>query len=134
MTAQWQSERDKLASARDLKEQLDRARAELEIAKREGDLAKAGELSYGVIPGLEKQLTEAEQAEEDGVMVEEAVRPEQIAQVVERWTGIPTAKMLEGEREKLLGMEDGLAQARHRAERRRQGRGQCRAPRARGAQ
>jgi ATP-dependent Clp protease ATP-binding subunit ClpB len=110
MTAQWQSERDKLASARDLKEQLDRARIELDNAKREGDLAKAGELSYGVIPQLEKQLAEAEEAEsDDGVMVEEAVRPEQIAQVVERWTGIPTAKMLEGEREKLLSMEDGAA-------------------------
>ncbi|MEQ9258227.1 MAG: ATP-dependent chaperone ClpB [Roseovarius sp.] len=108
MTAQWQSERDKLASARDLKEQLDRARIELDHAKREGNLARAGELSYGVIPQLEKQLSEAEQAEEDGMMVEEAVRPEQIAQVVERWTGIPTAKMLEGEREKLLGMEAGL--------------------------
>ena len=108
MTAQWQAERDKLASARDLKEQLDRARAELDIAKREGNLAKAGELSYGVIPQLEKQLAEAEQQSDDDVMVEEAVRPEQIAQVVERWTGIPTAKMLEGEREKLLGMEDNL--------------------------
>ena len=108
MTAQWQAERDKLAGARDLKEQLDRARIELDHAKREGDLAKAGELSYGVIPGLEKQLAEAESAEADGVMVEEAVRPEQIAQVVERWTGIPTAKMLEGEREKLLGMEENL--------------------------
>ncbi|RBI76110.1 ATP-dependent chaperone ClpB [Roseovarius sp. TE539] len=109
MTAQWQAERDKLASARDLKEQLDRARIELDHAKREGDLARAGELSYGVIPQLEKQLSEAEVAEEEGgVMVEEAVRPEQIAQVVERWTGIPTAKMLEGEREKLLGMEDNL--------------------------
>ncbi|SEM28098.1 ATP-dependent Clp protease ATP-binding subunit ClpB [Roseovarius tolerans] len=108
MTAQWQAERDKLASARDLKEQLDRARAELDIAKREGNLAKAGELSYGVIPQLEKQLSEAEQQGDDDVMVEEAVRPEQIAQVVERWTGIPTAKMLEGEREKLLGMEDNL--------------------------
>ncbi|WP_338549931.1 ATP-dependent chaperone ClpB [Roseovarius phycicola] len=108
MTAQWQAERDKLAGARDIKEQLDRARIELEHAKREGDLAKAGELSYGVIPGLEKQLANAEQAEETGVMVEEAVRPEQIAQVVERWTGIPTAKMLEGEREKLLGMENKL--------------------------
>ncbi|KJZ24781.1 ATP-dependent chaperone ClpB [Tritonibacter mobilis] len=108
MTAQWQAERDKLASARDLKEQLDRARAELDIAKREGNLAKAGELSYGVIPGLEKQLSEAEQKEEQGLMVEEAVRPEQIAAVVERWTGIPTSKMLEGEREKLLRMEDGL--------------------------
>ncbi len=109
MTAQWQAERDKLASARDLKEQLDRARIELDHAKREGNLARAGELSYGVIPQLEKQLAEAEQAEEEGdVMVEEAVRPEQIASVVERWTGIPTAKMLEGEREKLLSMEDNL--------------------------
>eukprot|EP00933_Yihiella_yeosuensis_P027789 TRINITY_DN21647_c0_g1_i2.p1 TRINITY_DN21647_c0_g1~~TRINITY_DN21647_c0_g1_i2.p1 ORF type:complete len:669 (-),score=27.61 TRINITY_DN21647_c0_g1_i2:286-2250(-) len=108
MTAQWQAERDKLASARDIKEQLDRARAELDIAKREGNLAKAGELSYGVIPQLEKQLGEAEAQEETGVMVEEAVRPEQIAAVVERWTGIPTSKMLEGEREKLLRMEDDL--------------------------
>ncbi len=108
MTASWQAERDKLASARDLKEQLDHARAELEIAKREGNLAKAGELSYGVIPGLEKQLSEAEEQEEQGMMVEEAVRPEQIAAVVERWTGIPTAKMLEGERDKLLRMEDEL--------------------------
>ncbi|MFX0546105.1 ATP-dependent chaperone ClpB [Roseovarius sp. S1116L3] len=108
MTAKWQAERDKLAGARDIKEKLDRARIDLDHAKRAGDLAKAGELSYGVIPGLEKQLAEAEQSEEDGVMVEEAVRPEQIAQVVERWTGIPVAKMLEGEREKLLGMEAGL--------------------------
>jgi ATP-dependent Clp protease ATP-binding subunit ClpB len=107
LTAKWQAGRDKLASARDLKEQLDLARADLEIAKREGNLAKAGELSYGVIPGLEKQLSEAEESEGD-VMVEEAVRPEQIAAVVERWTGIPTSKMLEGEREKLLRMEDDL--------------------------
>ena len=108
MTAKWQAERDKLASARELKEQLDKARAELEIAKREGNLAKAGELSYGVIPQLEKQLSEAEKAEDNGMMVEEAVRPEQIAAVVERWTGIPTSKMLEGERDKLLRMEEGL--------------------------
>ncbi len=107
MTAKWQAERDKLASARDVKEQLDRARAELEIAKREGNLGKAGELSYGVIPQLEKQLSEAEDQDDD-VMVEEAVRPEQIAGVVERWTGVPTSKMLEGEREKLLRMEEGL--------------------------
>ncbi|MBS8226303.1 ATP-dependent chaperone ClpB [Vannielia litorea] len=107
MTAQWQAERDKLDSARELKEQLDHARAQLEQAKREGNLAKAGELSYGVIPGLEKQLAEAEASESD-VMVEEAVRPEQIAEVVERWTGIPTARMLEGEREKLLRMEDEI--------------------------
>ena len=107
LTARWQAERDKLASARDIKEQLDHARAALDIAKREGNLAKAGELSYGVIPQLEAQLREAEEAESD-VMVEEAVRPEQIAGVVERWTGIPTSKMLEGERDKLLRMEDQL--------------------------
>ena len=106
MTAKWQSERDKLEGARTLKERLDKARAELEQAKRDGDLAKAGELSYGVIPGLEKELLEAE--DQDEMMVEEAVRPEQIAQVVERWTGIPTSKMLEGEREKLLRMEDEI--------------------------
>ena len=107
MTARWQSERDKLEGARELKEQLDRARAELDIAKRDGDLAKAGELSYGVIPSLEKKLAEAEASEND-VVVEEAVRPEQIAQVVERWTGIPTSKMLEGERDKLLRMEEAI--------------------------
>ncbi len=107
MTARWQAERDKLAGARDIKEKLDRARADLEIAKREGNLAKAGELSYGVIPSLERDL-EAAEKQEDDVLVEEAVRPEQIASVVERWTGIPAGKMLEGEREKLLGMEEKL--------------------------
>ena len=108
MTAKWQAERDKLASARDLKEQLDRARADLEIAKREGNLARAGELSYGIIPQLEKQLSDAENREDEGMMVAETVRPEQIASVVERWTGIPMSKMLEGEREKLLRMEEEL--------------------------
>ena len=107
MTAQWQAERDKLASARDLKEKLDHARAELEIAKRESNLGRAGELSYGVIPELERLLVEAEGAESE-TMVAEAVRAEQIASVVERWTGIPTSKMLEGDREKLLRMEDHL--------------------------
>jgi len=107
LTAKWQAERDKLEGARELKEHLDRARAELDIAKRDGNLARAGELSYGVIPGLEKKLDEAENTEAEA-MVEEAVRPEQIAQVVERWTGIPTSKMLEGERDKLLRMEDDL--------------------------
>jgi ATP-dependent Clp protease ATP-binding subunit ClpB len=107
LTARWQAERDTLTSAREAKEHLDRARAELEHAKRDGNLARAGELSYGIIPGLEKQLAEAD--DRDGVgMVSEAVRPEQIAQVVERWTGIPTTKMLEGEREKLLRMEEEL--------------------------
>ncbi len=78
-------------SAASLKEQLDRARAELDQAKREGNLAKAGELSYGIIPGLEKKLAEAE-AREGDALVAEAVRPEQIAEVVERWTGIPTSQ------------------------------------------
>jgi ATP-dependent Clp protease ATP-binding subunit ClpB len=107
MTATWQAERDKLAGARDIKEKLDRARADLDIAKRDGNLAKAGELSYGVIPELERELVEAESREE-GMMVEEAVRPDQIASVVERWTGIPAGKMLEGERDKLLRMEEQL--------------------------
>ena len=107
MTTKWQTERDQLEAARDLKEQLDRARADLDHAKREGNLAKAGELSYGIIPGLVKQLAEAE-ARESEALVAEAVRPEQIAEVVERWTGIPTTKMLEGEREKLLRMEEAL--------------------------
>ena len=107
MTAQWQAERDKLAGARDIKEKLDHARADLDIAKREGNLARAGELSYGVIPQLERDLEEAE-GREDDMLVEEAVRPDQIASVVERWTGIPAGKMLEGERDKLLRMEDQL--------------------------
>ncbi|MEP2891900.1 ATP-dependent chaperone ClpB [Tateyamaria sp.] len=107
MTAQWQAERNKMASARDIKEQLDHARAALDIAKREGNLGRAGELSYGVIPEFERKLAEAEGVEGDA-MVAEAVRPEQIASVVERWTGIPVAKMLEGERDKLLRMEDEL--------------------------
>ncbi|MDO5528415.1 MAG: ATP-dependent chaperone ClpB [Paracoccus sp. (in: a-proteobacteria)] len=110
MTARWQGERDKLEGARGLKERLERARAELDQAKREGNLTRAGELSYGIIPGLEKELAETEASEDGagGLMVEEAVGPEQIAEVVERWTGIPTSKMLEGEREKLLAMESVL--------------------------
>nr|MBP9951150.1 AAA family ATPase [Cypionkella sp.] len=107
MTAKWQDERDKLEAAREVKEHLDRARAELDQAKRDGNLGRAGELSYGIIPGLEKKLVEAE-AREGDLLVSESVRPEQIAEVVERWTGIPVAKMLEGEREKLLRMEDEL--------------------------
>jgi ATP-dependent Clp protease ATP-binding subunit ClpB len=107
MTAKWQAERDKLASARDIKEKLEQARNDLTHATRTGDYARAGELQYGVIPQLEKELSAAESAE-DGMMVEEAVRPEQIAQVVERWTGVPTTKLLEGEREKLLRMEEEL--------------------------
>ena len=106
LTSQWQSERSKLETARHLKEALERVRADLDFAKRDGNLAKAGELSYGIIPNLEKKLADAEAAESK--MVEEAVRPEQIASVVERWTGIPTSKILEAERDKLLRMEDEL--------------------------
>lgn len=107
MTAKWQSERDRLEASRTLKESLDRGRAELDQAKRDGNLARAGELSYGIIPALEKKLAESE-AREGDALVSEAVRPEQIAEVVERWTGIPTSKMLEGERDKLLRMEDEI--------------------------
>ena len=108
LTAQWQSERDKMADAREIKEKLETARANLDAAKRDGNLAKAGELSYGIIPQLEKELHLVELENEEGQIVKEAVVFEQIAQVVERWTGVPTSKMLEGEREKLLKMEDKL--------------------------
>ncbi|MEI6098193.1 MAG: ATP-dependent chaperone ClpB [Alphaproteobacteria bacterium] len=107
MTAKWQAERAALEASRDVKEQLERARAELEQVKREGNLGRAGELSYGIIPGLERKLGETE-AREGDALVSEAVGPEQIAEVVERWTGIPTSKMLEGDREKLLKMEEEL--------------------------
>ena len=107
MTATWQNERDMLEAARGLKEKLERARADLDAAKRTGDFAKAGELQYGTIPETERELAEAE-AREAEKLVSDAVRPEQIAEVVERWTGIPTTRMLEGEREKLLRMEEGL--------------------------
>jgi len=108
MTARWKAERDKLKGAADIKDRLDQARGELDSAKRQGNLAKAGELAYGIIPGLERELGEAE-AKGGQAMVEEAVTPEQIAQVVERWTGIPVDRMLEGEREKLVRMEEELA-------------------------
>lgn len=107
MTARWQAERDTLQSVRDLKERLDRARLDLDAAKRAGDLSKAGELAYGVIPDLEKELSKA--AEREDLMVEEAVTETHIAAVVARWTGIPVNKMLEGEREKLLRMEGALS-------------------------
>ncbi len=110
MTARWQAERDKMAGARDIKEELDKARAELDQAMRAADHAKAGELTYSIIPNLEARLADAEAAENQAtdLMVEEAVMPEHIASVVERWTGIPMDKMLEGEREKLLKMETEL--------------------------
>ena len=108
LTAKWQAERDELAGARDLKEQLEKARADLDIAKRAGNLVNAGELSYSIIPKLEKQISKVEDKAAEGKMVEETVLPDQIASVVERWTGIPTTKILESEREKLLRMEDVL--------------------------
>ena len=107
MTAQWRAEKDKLAGAQKLKEQLDQARAELDIVQRRGDWSRAGELTYGVIPELERKLKEVESAEA-GRMLEEAVTEEHIAAVVSRWTGIPVDKMLSGEREKLLNMEQNL--------------------------
>jgi ATP-dependent Clp protease ATP-binding subunit ClpB len=107
LTAQWRAEKDKLAGAQKLKEQLDQARAELEIVQRRGDWSRAGELTYGVIPELERKLKEVESAEA-GRMLEEAVTEEHIAGVVSRWTGIPVDKMLSGEREKLLAMEQNL--------------------------
>ena len=109
LTAQWKSAKDKLADAQKVKEQLDKARHELEIAQRKGELARAGELSYGVIPELEKKLKAAENIELSGSRgVKEEVMPEDIAAVVSRWTGIPIDKMLEGDRAKLLRMEEEL--------------------------
>ncbi|MEC3912754.1 ATP-dependent chaperone ClpB [Sphingobium sp. CR2-8] len=107
LTTRWQSEKDKIAGEAKVKEQLDAARLELEQAQRAGDLAKMSELSYGTIPALEKRLAEAETASE-GAMLREEVTAEDIAGVVARWTGIPVERMLTGEREKLLAMEDTL--------------------------
>ena len=112
LTARWQSEKEALASATQVKEEMDRMRQELIDAERRGDLGRASELKYGVIPELEKKLAAAEQSQDqEGVnsgLVQEVVDAETIAQVVSKWTGIPVDKMLEGEREKLLKMEDVL--------------------------
>ncbi len=107
LTTRWQNERDKIEAEGKLKEQLDAARLELEQAQREGDLAKAGELSYGRIPELEKQLADA-QGQAANAMLREEVTEEDIASVVSRWTGVPVDKMMAGEREKLLAMEEIL--------------------------
>ena len=104
LTQRWQAEKDKISAEAKIKEQLDTARIELEQAQRSGDLAKAGELQYGTIPGLERQLSEAESAA-GNAMLREEVTAQDIASVVSRWTGIPVDKMLEGERDKLLNME-----------------------------
>jgi len=107
LTARWQAEKSRLGEVQSLKEQLDHARYELQVAQRQGDLARAGEIAYGRIPGLERQLQEAEAATEQE-MVQEAVTETDIAQVVARWTGVPVDRMLEGERAKLLQMETKL--------------------------
>lgn len=113
LTARWQAEKDKIHGSQKIKEELESARAELERAQRDGDLQRAGELAYGQIPDLEKRLGEAHGAANAGddapnTLLREEVRADDIAAVVSRWTGIPVDKMMEGEREKLLSMEDGL--------------------------
>jgi ATP-dependent Clp protease ATP-binding subunit ClpB len=107
MTARWKAEKEKVGQSAQAREALDRLRAELEQAQRRGDLQRASEILYGQIPLLEKQLAEEETARAD-TLTPEVVDAEQIAQVVSRWTGVPVEKMLEGEREKLLRMEDQL--------------------------
>ncbi len=109
LTAKWQAEKGKLADVQALKEQLEQSRHELEVAQRQGDLAKAGEIAYGRVPELERKLAEAEEGSAQE-MVQEAVTDADIAAVVSRWTGVPVDKMLEGEREKLLQMEAKLHQ------------------------
>ena len=113
LTARWQSEKQKLGLAADIKKQLDDARNELASAQRKGEFQRAGELAYGVIPGLEKQLLAAEDKGDKASadLVQEVVTPDHIAHIVSRWTGIPVDKMLEGERDKLLRMEDELAKS-----------------------
>ncbi|MCB5174367.1 MULTISPECIES: ATP-dependent chaperone ClpB [Microvirga] len=109
ITARWKAEKDKLGTAAELKKKLDEARNQLASAQRAGDWAKAGELSYGIIPGLEKELADIEARADGAGLMEEAVTPDHVAGVVSRWTGVPVDKMLEGEREKLLQMEQELA-------------------------
>ncbi len=108
LTARWNAEKDKLGNAQKLKEQLETARNELANAQRRGEYQRAGELTYGVIPDLEKKLVETE-AKASTALVNEEVTANDIAQVVSRWTGVPVDRMLEGEREKLLSMEQNLA-------------------------
>jgi ATP-dependent Clp protease ATP-binding subunit ClpB len=107
LTDRWRAEKEKLSSAQKIKEELEQARTQLDQAQRTGDWAKAGELTYGLIPDLERRLIEAEKAAGDHMLNEE-VRDSDIASVISRWTGIPVDKMLEGEREKLLNMEERL--------------------------
>ncbi len=109
LTSRWSAEKGKLSDAQKLKSELDQLRVELANAQRRGEYQRAGELAYGRIPDLEKRLAENEASESRGAMVEEAVTADHVAQVVSRWTGVPVDKMLEGEKEKLLKMEESLA-------------------------
>ncbi|MFZ0124402.1 MAG: ATP-dependent chaperone ClpB, partial [Xanthobacteraceae bacterium] len=109
LTSRWKSEKDKLSDAQKLKTELDQLRVELANAQRRGEYQRAGELAYGRIPELEKKLKDVEGAEGKGAMVEEVVTADHVAQVVSRWTGVPVDKMLEGEKEKLLRMEESLS-------------------------
>ncbi len=109
LTARWKSEKEKLLGAQKAKTELDQLRVELANAQRKGEYQRAGELAYGRIPELERKLRSIEADEGKGVVLEEAVTADHVAQVVSRWTGIPVNRMLEGEKEKLLHMEQGLA-------------------------
>ena len=108
LTVRWQSEKDKLGKAAQIKSQLDKARNDLAQAQRRGEYQRAGELTYSEIPTLEKELAELEAKGDKGEFLEEAVTPNHVAQIVSRWTGVPVDKMLEGERDKLLKMEEAL--------------------------
>src|ERR1700739_1023543 len=110
LTARWSAEKNKLSNAQKLKSELDALRLELPNAQRRGEFQRAGDLAYGRIPELEKRLAEIEARENAGEMMEEAVTPNHVAQVVSRWTGVPVDKMLEGEKDKLLRMEESLGQ------------------------
>ena len=132
LTTRWKSEKDKLSEAQKLKTELDQLRAELANAQRRGEYQKAGELAYGRIPDLEKKLKDIEGKGVGGAVVEEAVTSDHIAQIVSRWTGVPVDKMLEGEKEKLLRMEEracaAASSARPRRSRRSRPRCAARAP------
>src|ERR1700726_2788863 len=110
LTAKWKSEKDKLNSAAELQKKLDKAKNDLADAVRRGDYQKAGELQYGTVPELEKKLKATESVAASSIVVSEAVTADNIAGVVSRWTGIPVDRMLEGERDKLLKMEDKIGQ------------------------
>jgi ATP-dependent Clp protease ATP-binding subunit ClpB len=108
MTARWRSEKEKVGQAAQAREALERLRAELAASQRRGDLQRASEIAYGEIPTLERRLAEEDSAADKDALTPEVVDAEQIASVVSRWTGVPVEKMLEGERDKLLRMEDSL--------------------------